>query len=170
MNVTVFYFVFAGIVLLRLIELLRAHSNEKWMRERGAREFGRGHYPFIVLLHICFFASLLLETGIKGYPLITGWQLAVAVLLLVQMLRYWVIFSLGRYWNTRILVIPGSARIRKGPYKHFRHPNYVIVVLELLLIPLIFKAWLTLVWVNIANSVVLYFRIKQEERALALLE
>lgn len=170
MNVPVFYLVLATLALQRIVELFRARSNEKWIKARGAREFGRGHYPFVVLLHVCFFVSLLLETTIKGYPLIERWPFVLAALLLIQVLRYWIIMSLGRYWNTRILVVPGSARIRKGPYKKLRHPNYVIVVLELLLIPLIFKAWLTLVWVNIANSVVLYVRIKHEERALALLE
>jgi len=90
-----------------------------------------------------------------------------ALFLLVQPLRYWVIFSLGESWNTKILVMPGAKPIRRGPYRYLNHPNYVVVVVEILAFPLIFGAWVTALVFTALNAVLLFVRIREENRALA---
>jgi methyltransferase len=86
--------------------------------------------------------------------------------LLVQPLRYWAILSLGGSWNTKILVVPGAKPVRGGPYRYLNHPNYVVVVVEILTFPLIFGAWLTALVFTLLNAVVLRVRIREEHRAL----
>ena len=89
-----------------------------------------------------------------------------AAFLLVQPLRYWAIFSLGESWNTKILVVPGAKPVRSGPYRYLAHPNYVVVVVEILAFPLIFGAWMTALVFTLLNAIVLRARIREENRAL----
>jgi methyltransferase len=85
----------------------------------------------------------------------------------VQPLRYWAIFSLGERWNTKILVLPGEKSVRRGPYRYLDHPNYVVVVVEILTFPLIFGAWITALVFTVLNAAVLSVRIREENRALS---
>jgi methyltransferase len=89
------------------------------------------------------------------------------VFLLAQPLRYWALVSLGDNWNTRILVVPGAKPVRRGAYRYLRHPNYVVVVVEISTFPLIFGAWITALVFTALNAVVLSVRIREEDRALA---
>lgn len=150
-------------------ELVLASRNAAWARARGALEFGAGHYPAIVALHVAWFVAWPLEAWLRG-PQLSG---AAPILLLLfaaaQVLRYAAIASLGRRWNTRILVLPGAPPIRRGPYRFLRHPNYVAVVLELAALPLMFGATYTAAITGVLNLVVLLFvRIPAESRALHL--
>ena len=95
------------------------------------------------------------------------WPVLLVLFLLVQPLRYWALFSLGENWNTKILVVPGAKPIRRGPYRYLSHPNYVVVVVEILVFPLIFGAWITALVFTALNAAVLYVRIREENRALA---
>ncbi len=151
----------------RLLELVVARRNERRARARGAVERGRGHYPFIVALHTLWLASTLLEGILRGPELPVFWPVPLALFLLVQPLRYWALFSLGESWNTKILVVPGAAPVRRGPYRYLNHPNYVVVVVEILAFPLIFGAWVTAVVFTVLNAAVLYVRIREENQALA---
>ena len=81
-------------------------------------------------------------------------------------LRYWAILSLGENWNTRVLVVPGGKLVRRGPYRYFPHPNYVVVAVEVLTFPLIFGAWITAIVFSLLNAALLYVRIRTENRAL----
>jgi methyltransferase len=81
-------------------------------------------------------------------------------------LRYWALVSLGERWNTKILVVPGARPIRRGPYKYLSHPNYVVVVVEILTFPLIFGAWVTALVFTVLNAAVLWVRVREENRAL----
>lgn len=95
------------------------------------------------------------------------WWLWLMVFLLAQGLRYWAISSLGKYWNTRILIVPGARRVATGPYRFIPHPNYLAVALELFSLPLIFNAWITAIVATILNAILLLgIRIPAEERAL----
>ena len=85
----------------------------------------------------------------------------------MQPLRYWAIFTLGERWNTKILVLPGEKPVRRGPYKYFDHPNYVVVVVEILAFPLIFGAWISALVFTVLNAAVLSVRIREENRALS---
>ncbi len=156
----------ALVVLQRLLELALARHNERRARAKGAVERGRGHYPFIVGLHSLWLVSTLAEGLLRGPELPVYWPVAFALFLLVQPLRYWAIFSLGESWNTKILVVPGTKPVRSGPYRYLDHPNYVVVVVEILTFPLIFGAWLTALVFTVLNAAVLRVRIKEENRAL----
>jgi methyltransferase len=155
------------VTLQRLVELLLSRRNERLLRARGAVERGRGHHPLIVALHALWLLSTLVEGILRGPELPALWPVPLALFLLVQPLRYWAIFTLGGYWNTRILVVPGTKLVRRGPYRYLKHPNYVVVAVEILTFPLIFGAWITALVFSILNAALLYVRIREENRALA---
>ena len=150
----------------RLFELLIAGRNRRRMEARGGREFHPESYRTIVLLHTLFFASLLAESFPWRAPLDSLTLFCLIFLILLQGLRYWCIVSLGDYWNTRIILVPGAEARRRGPYRFLRHPNYLVVTLEFAVIPLLMRAPLTLVVFSLANLVVLRQRIRLEEEAL----
>jgi methyltransferase len=156
------------IVLQRLTELFIAHRNLKWMLQNGAHEYGKQHYPLFFLLHFGWLVGLTIETYLRG-AISSHWYLYLGLFIFAQGLRYWSIKSLGRFWNTRILVIPGKDLIQRGPYRYFRHPNYVAVAVELASVPLIFDAWITAMIVSLLNLLLLLcIRIPAEEKALGL--
>lgn len=161
-----FILIYCFIILQRIFELFVAKSNEKWMMQQGAMEFGSSHYRYIVLMHSLFFVSLLLEKLFFNRGLTVVWPIVLFVFVLVQLLRIWVITSLGRYWNTKIIVLPGAPPVRKGPYRYIRHPNYFVVSIELLVVPILFSAYLTASLFTILNVILLTIRIREEELAL----
>jgi methyltransferase len=150
----------------RLLELLYSRRNERRLLARGAVERGGGHYPVIVAVHSLWLVSTLVEGLLRGPEPPAWWPVPLAAFLLVQPLRYWAILSLGENWNTRVLVVPGGKLVRRGPYRHFPHPNYVVVAVEVLTFPLIFGAWITAVVFSLLNAALLYVRIRTENRAL----
>lgn len=159
--------VFVGfLILLRLGELLLARRNERWLLQQGAVEYGQRHYRYIVALHVLFFISLITEYIFTS----TGYYSILLLVLYFLLLGFkaWTIFSLGRFWNTKILHISGYPLVKKGPYKFMKHPNYVIVIAEIALIPLIFHLYITAVVFSLLNAVMLYIRIKEENRVLKL--
>ncbi|EGO65869.1 isoprenylcysteine carboxyl methyltransferase family protein [Acetonema longum] len=157
----------AIIVSQRLSELLLAHRNRLWALKQGAREYGVGHYPSFFLLHAAWLAGWMAEGGFNNC-LAFSWPLWLSLFLLAQVIRYWCIISLGHYWNTRILVIPGSQPVQHGPYRFLRHPNYLAVALELVAAPMIFDAVYTAAIATTVNAALLLLvRIPAEERALA---
>jgi len=154
------------VAIQRVLELFYSLRNERKLRARGAVEWGRGHYPVIVAVHTLWLASTLVEGLQRGPEIPAWWPLPLAAFLLVQPLRYWAILSLGMNWNTRVLVVPGGKLVRRGPYRYFPHPNYVVVAVEVLTFPLIFGAWITAIVFSLLNAALLYIRIKTENRAL----
>jgi methyltransferase len=151
----------------RLLELTLARRNERKVRAKGAVERGRGHYPFIVTVHSLWLVSTFVEGFLRGPEIPPYWPVPLALFLFVQPLRYWAIFSLGESWNTKILLVAGVKVIRRGPYKYLNHPNYVVVVVEILAFPLIFGAWITALVFSPLNVALLYIRIREENRAFA---
>src|SRR5437868_3740146 len=118
------YFIIFTVFLVfqRFTELYISRRNERWLLSKGAIEYGREHYPYIVALHSLFIASLIAEYYLSGGQRMSYIFLLLFVLLLV--FKYWVLSSLGLYWNTKIYRVPGAVAVRKGPYKLFKHPNY----------------------------------------------
>lgn len=149
----------------RLLELRLSRRNERRLRERGAIERGREHYPFMVALHALWLISTVAE-GSRRKPGGVTRITALGAFLLAQPLRYWAIKSLGEHWNTKILVVPGEDVVRTGPYRYIKHPNYVVVAVEVLSFPLIFGAWISALVFSILNAILLTVRIREEERAL----
>ncbi|WP_169717835.1 hypothetical protein SPSIL_012720 [Sporomusa silvacetica DSM 10669] len=154
------------IVIQRLSELLLANRNGVWMLKQGGSEYGARHYPLFFLLHTAWLVGWVLE-GYFTNSLGSCWPVWLSLFLFAQVVRYWCIISLGHYWNTRILVIPGDLAVRRGPYRFLKHPNYLAVALELAVVPLIFGAVVTAVIATGANAALLLLvRIPAEERAL----
>jgi methyltransferase len=146
----------------RLIELGWAHWNTTRLRASGGIEFGAFHYPFIVTLHaVWLFGFWFLAHDRSVGPI--GLSLFVAL----QAFRLWILFSLGRRWTTRIIVLPGAPRVMRGPYRWLNHPNYVVVALEIALLPLALGLPRFALFFSIANGALLILRIRTENKALA---
>lgn len=155
--------ILALVAAQRVLELLISRRHEKALRARGAIEVGAAHYPFIVAVHAGWLAALVLWALIM--PAVLNPALALAYLLL-QPVRAWIIASLGRAWTTRIITLPGAPLVRRGPYRFLRHPNYVLVVLEIAILPLALGAWPVAVVFSVLNAIMLKIRIAAENRAL----
>lgn len=154
--------------LERLAELVVSKRNARWAFDRGGVESGRGHYPVMVLLHTGLLVGALVEVLLLDRPFVPalGWAM-LALVAASQGLRWWCIATLGRQWNTRVIVVPGLPLVRSGPYRRLPHPNYVAVVVEGAALPLVHSAWLTALVFTLANAVLLTVRIRVEETALA---
>lgn len=163
------YLVVVGLTAVeRLVELVVSTRNARWSFERGGVESGRGHFPAMVLLHTALLVACAAEPLVADRPFVPwlGWP-ALALVVGSQALRWWCIGTLGRRWNTRVVVVPGLPLVARGPYRLLRHPNYVAVVVEGLALPLVHTAWVTAVVFTVLNAVLLLrFRIPAEERAL----
>jgi methyltransferase len=167
MKDTVLFFVFfCMLVLQRLIELRVAKKNEKWMKAQGAIEFGTRHYQLIVWMHGLFFISFIIEKLTFNRGVSPIWPYLLVFFLFVQLVRVWAILSLGKYWNTKILVLPNAEVVKKGPYRYIKHPNYFVVIMELAVVPLLFEAYVTAVLFSLLNIMILSIRIPEEENAL----
>lgn len=162
-----FFSLFISLVILqRIAELGIAKKNEKWMKANGGYEVGGEHYKHIVLVHILFFMSLIFEVSYFTKTVSSLWIIYLLFYTLAQGLRAWSLLSLGRFWNTKIIIMPNVNIISTGPYKFIRHPNYLVVVIELLVVPLIFNSYWTAIIFTILNMFVLSIRIPIEEEAL----
>lgn len=161
-----FYLAWGLILFQRLSELWLARQNGKWITERGGYEVGKEHYKWIVGLHACFFLSLFAEYRLLSPSPPEWWPVPFAFFVAAQILRMWAIASLGRHWNTRIFILPGASPVRKGPYRWIRHPNYLVVMVELLTFPLVFGLYFTSAFFSLLNLPVIWIRISVEEQAL----
>ena len=146
----------------RLLELILAQRNTSRLLAHGASEAGAAHYPVMVALHAAWLASLW----------VLGWNRPVNLTLLglfalMQILRVWVIASLGGRWTTRIIVLPAAPLVTRGPFRFLRHPNYCIVTAEIALLPLALGLPRTAILFTILNAAMLTVRIDCENRALA---
>lgn len=158
------YFILFILFLItqRLSELYIASRNEKWLRSQGAVEYGRGHYPYMVALHTLFIISIVVEYVVRGRPPIDVVFLVLFILLLL--FKFWALWSLGKYWNTKIFRVPGTGPIKKGPYRLLKHPNYLNVIGEIALIPLVFHLYCTAVIFTVLNAIMLTVRIRVENK------
>ena len=160
----------AAIAVERLAELVVSKRNLAWSLARGGTEYGFGHYPFMVVLHVGLLVGCALEPLLLDRPFLPalGWPM-LAVVLAAQSLRWWCIVTLGPQWNTRVIVIPGAERVVAGPYRWLSHPNYVAVVVEGFALPLVHTAWLTAAVFTVLNALLLRTRLRVENTALASL-
>ncbi|MGJ7921859.1 isoprenylcysteine carboxyl methyltransferase family protein [Neobacillus sp. LXY-4] len=164
-----FYGFISIIAIQRLLEVGLAKNNEKWMKAQGAVEFGQDHYRLIVSMHVLFFVGLFVEVTLLNKSLSKLWPFLVMFFLAAQAGRIWTLTTLGRFWNTKIIVLPDANPIQQGPYRFIKHPNYCIVCTELFVIPLMFNAYFTAVIFSLLNLGMMSIRIPIEERALAQL-
>ncbi|MDT5260737.1 MAG: methyltransferase [Mycobacterium sp.] len=162
-----YYLLILAVAVERLAELVVAKRNARWAFAQGGKEFGHDHYPIMVTLHTALLFGCLIEPWALHRPFIgwLGWPM-LTVAALAQVLRWWCITTLGRRWNTRVIVLPEAPLVRQGPYRWFHHPNYVAVVAEGFALPLIHTAWLTAVAFTLANAMLLRTRLRVENSAL----
>ena len=160
----------AAVAAARVAELVVSQRNLAWSRARGGVEFGAGHYPAMVVLHTGLLVGCVVEVYALHRPFVgwLGWPM-LAVVIAAQGLRWWCIATLGRQWNTRVVVVPGAPRVTGGPYRYISHPNYVAVVAEGIALPLVHSAWLTAAVFTALNAALLRTRISTENAALARL-
>ena len=158
------YVILALVALQRLGELVLARRNTKALLARGAFEIGAAHYPLIVALHAAWLAAILWYLP-HAAPIHWGF---LAIFVVLQGLRLWVLATLGPYWTTRIICLPGAPLVTSGPYRFVRHPNYLVVAGEILVLPLVFDETGVALAFFLANGMLLFWRIRQEETGLAL--
>jgi methyltransferase len=155
--------ILALVAAQRLVELMVAASNTRRLLARGAREVGRAHYPLFVLLHASWLVAIVLTTPLDRQPY---WWL-IGVFIVLQLLRVWVVATLGPYWTTRIITLHAAPIVRGGPFRFVRHPNYWVVVGEIAVLPLAFGNWpVALIW-TLLNALLLRHRIRVEMGALS---
>ena len=149
------------VTLQRLGELWLSKRNTGRLLARGAREHAPGHYPLIVAVHTAWLLVLWLLAPFRP---IDGFWLAMFVA--IEILRIWVLASLGPRWTTRIIVVPDATLVRRGPYRFINHPNYLVVVSEILVLPLVFGLWQVALIFTLLNAAILTIRIRAENAAL----
>ena len=157
-----------AVALQRLGELLHSYLNTKQLLAKGGTEVGQSHYPVMIAIHTGWLVTMaafavLADTASTADLII--WPL-IGLYGLVQVGRFWVLYSLGRYWSTKVIDIPEAPLIRKGPYRWIKHPNYLIVVLEVALLPMALQMWGTALIFSILNAGILAWRIHLENQAL----
>ena len=149
------------VTLQRLAELALSQRNTKNLLARGANEVAPEHYPFMVILHASWLAVLWFfgpGPPIEIVPLI--------LFVLLQLGRTWVIATLGERWTTRIIILPGAPLVTSGPYRWLNHPNYLVVIGEFAVLPLVFGLPMVAVVFSLLNAAILAVRIRAENRAL----
>lgn len=147
----------------RLLELRRSRRNLVVGGVATEGRWSRRTYPLMVALH----AGVLVGTLVAGSQR-PSWPW-LALLGVVQPLRWWVLLLLGRNWNTRGAVAESIVVETRGPYALIRHPNYLIVVIELIALPLAFNLRRLAMIAAAANTALLFLRIRDEEQALMVL-
>ena len=162
-----YYLLILAVAIERLAVLVVAKRNAEWSFAQGGKEFGQRHYVVMVILHTALLLGCVVEPWALHRPFIPwlGWPMLV-VAALSQVLRWWCISSLGRRWNTRVIVLPHAPLVQRGPYRFMHHPNYVAVVAEGFALPMVHTAWLTAVGFTLANAVLLSVRIRVENSVL----
>tara|TARA_B110000259_G_scaffold185426_1_gene234434 strand:- start:30 stop:566 length:537 start_codon:yes stop_codon:yes gene_type:complete len=174
MILTISVMLFIGLILAtgaeRIFELAVSTRNANRAFESGGVEYGRGHLPAMIALHTALLVGAIIEVVVfdRQFLGVPGW-IFLAVAIGCQAARYWFIWALGSQWNTRVIVIPGAQRVKRGPYSlsWLRHPNYWVVAIEGIALPMVHSAWITAAVFTALNAVLLLgFRIPTENKAL----
>ncbi len=145
----------------RAAELVLSNRNTRRLKARGAFEVAPRHYPLMVAMHAAWLVSLFVFGHDQPLNVI-----ALIVYLFLQILRFWVMRTLGARWTTRIIVLPGEPLVSAGPYRYLTHPNYAVVAGEIAVLPLVLGLpWVAVVF-TMLNAGILFIRIRAENRAL----
>jgi len=159
---SVLYIVLALVLLQRVLELIYAGRNTRRLLARGGVEVAAHQYPFFIIVHAGWLASMAIFIPPATIP---NWWL-IGLYAALQPLRLWAIASLGPYWTTRLITVPGAPLVRRGAYRFFRHPNYIVVCAEIFVLPFAFGAVEIAILFSFFNAALLSWRIRVEERAL----
>jgi len=159
--VTLSIVILALVTLQRLGELWLSNRNTRRLLAEGAREHAPGHYPLIIAVHVLWLGALWFLAPSR--PVDAFW---LALFLMLELMRLWVLLTLGRRWTTRIIVLPEAPLVRSGPYRFLNHPNYWVVIGEIAVLPLVFGLWPVALAFSLLNAALLAIRIREENRAL----
>ncbi|WP_433781181.1 isoprenylcysteine carboxyl methyltransferase family protein [Actinomycetospora sp. CA-101289] len=167
MSAVLYTLLVVAVGVQRLGEMAVSRRNASWAFARGGVETGRGHLPAMIVLHTAFLAGCVAEVWLAGRPFVPalGWPM-LALVIACQGVRWWCVRALGPRWNTRVIVVPGMPLVRSGPYRWLAHPNYAVVVVEGLALPLVHGAWITAAVFTVANAALLTVRLRAERAAL----
>src|ERR1700749_5252472 len=165
---TVYWTLLSVIACERVAELVVSARHANALLRRGGAEYGFGHFPVMIMLHVALIAGCVLEPllGHRTFVPALGWTM-LAVTVAANVLRWWCSGTLGWRWTARVIVLPGAPLVRSGPYRWFSHPNYVAVIIEGFALPLTGSAWITACAFTVLNAALLTVRIRCETRALA---
>ena len=168
MSMDLIAFIFFGFTILeRIVELVVSKQNQAWSFARGGVEYGESHYKWMVLMHAGFLLTMLGEFfSFQSIISNSVRMVAIFIAAICQLFRWWIIKTLGRQWNTRVIIVPGLSRITAGPYRYLKHPNYLVVAVETFVLPLIFGSWRTAVIFSVLNAFMMRVRIRVENDAL----
>jgi methyltransferase len=155
--------VLAYVVIQRLGELVYAKANTRRLLAEGGQEHAPGHYPLFIILHSSWLIAIAVFADPEPSP--SPWLLGAFIA--SQAFRFWTLASIGRWWTTRIISSPNFPRVRKGPYRFIRHPNYSVVIVEIAVVPWLLSAHFVVLAFTIANAMLLAWRIRIEEQVLA---
>ena len=160
--ISFYYIIIIFIITQRLLELLYSNYNTKNLINKGAKEYHSGHYPLFIILHSSWIISLIIFIPHDQKPI----NFLIFLFIFLQVLRIWVLISLGKFWTTRIIRLEGAELIKNGPYKWIKHPNYLIVFFEILIVPIAFGSWIIAIVFSVLNSCLLIYRISLENKVL----
>ena len=167
MTLFAYFALLIAIAFQRLMELRRSQRNTEVARKAGAIELGAGHYPWMVALHTTFLISCAVEVWLLERPFTPPLAaIAIALLVAATVLRYLAIKTLGPRWTTRVFLWPGYPLVEGGPYRLMKHPNYLAVIVEIAVLPLVHTAWITAIAFSLLNGWLLTVRIRVEQGAL----
>lgn len=154
--------VFAYVVIQRLAELVYANANTRRLLSEGGREHGERHYPLFIILHGGWLISIALFAVPENQPNL----ILINAFVASQTFRFWTLASIGRWWTTRIISAPHFPRVKKGPYRFIKHPNYALVIVEIALLPLLLGAPVMAITFSVLNAALLWWRIRVENAVL----
>lgn len=154
--------VFAYVIIQRLAELVYANANTRRLLTEGGREHGAKHYPLFIVLH----GGWLISIALFAQPEAAPNQLLLNIFIASQTVRFWTLASIGRWWTTRIISAPHFPRVKRGPYRFIKHPNYALVVVEIAVLPLLLGATAMAITFSILNAALLWWRIRIENKVL----
>jgi methyltransferase len=153
--------ILALVTVQRLGELWLSNRNTRRLLGQGGQEHGAGHYPLIVAVHALWLVALWWLAPMRAVDVF--W---LAMFVILELARIWVLASLGRRWTTRIIAIPDAPLVRRGPYRFVNHPNYLVVIGEIAVLPLVFGLWKVALLFSFLNAIALAIRIRAENAAL----
>lgn len=155
------YAILGFVAVQRMAELFYAGRNTRELLARNGIEIAPEQHAYFIALHLTWLAFIYAFASVP--PI---WPL-VGLFFALQVVRVWIILTLGPFWTTRIITVPGAPLVRRGPYRWIRHPNYAVVVLEMAILPLAFHEWIVAALFSVLNAVLLTLRVREEDRALA---
>jgi len=156
-----------AVAALRIVELRISKTHQKQIVADGGSKVTDPKFVWMVALHTAVLIGAAVEVVFLRRPFLPVLAaISFAVFVFANVVRWWVIRTLGEHWNVQIMDSTKLGVITTGPFRYVRHPNYAAVFVEMLFLPLIHTAWITALATSAAYSIALAMRIRTEETVL----